>query len=191
MVRVKEHRSQWVTLVGEVVRPGKYYLQGSKTLLELLTEAGGFTAHASGEVLLSRLDEPRVLMSDGGSTADETVRIFLSPEQSAAQQQEALSLRLTHGDMVTATSTQSFFVSGEVKNPGSYPLSPGLTVLKAVSVAGGLSQVREQGQGRDPPEEERRRDEAHPRRPRRYRGRQDPDVPLEPEDIIKVGKRVF
>ena len=32
-VGVKEHRSQWITLVGEVVRPGKYFLQGSKTLL--------------------------------------------------------------------------------------------------------------------------------------------------------------
>src|SRR3990172_571837 len=45
-VRVKEHRSQWITVVGDVVRPGKYFLQGSKTLLELLTEAGGFNPHA-------------------------------------------------------------------------------------------------------------------------------------------------
>ena len=46
IVRVKEYRSQWVTVIGEVVRPGKYYLQGAKSMLELLTEAGGFTSRA-------------------------------------------------------------------------------------------------------------------------------------------------
>lgn len=190
MVRVKEHRSQWVTLVGEVVRPGKYYLQGTKTLLDLLTEGGGFTTRASGEVLVSRLDEPRLLMGDDGPTGDGTVRIFLSPEQSAAQQKEALSLRLTHGDIVTATATQSFFVSGEVKNPGSYPLSPGLTVLQAVSVAGGLSKFGSKGKV-----EILRKKGGDTKILRVDLGDiengKTPDVLLEPEDIVKVGKRVF
>jgi polysaccharide export outer membrane protein len=191
MVRVKEHRSQWVTLVGEVVRPGKYYLQGSKTLLELLTEAGGFTTQASGELLLSRFDEPRVLMSDSSPEGAGTLRVFLSPEQSAAQQKDALALHLSHGDMVTATSTQSFFVSGEVKNPGSYPLSPGLTVLKAVSVAGGLSKFGSKGKV----EILRKKAGGEAKLIRvdldDIENGKTPDVPLEPEDIIKVGKRVF
>ena len=46
---------------------------------------------------------------------------------------------------MTATSTQFFYVSGEVKNPGSYPITPGLTVLKAVSVAGGLTKFGSKG----------------------------------------------
>ena len=32
-----------------------------------------------------------------------------------------------------------FYINGEVKNPGAYPYQPGLTVQKAVSIAGGFS----------------------------------------------------
>jgi polysaccharide export outer membrane protein len=185
-VRVKEHRSQWITLVGEVTRPGKYFLQGSKTLLELLTEAGGFTPHASGEVVVSR-DDP----SENDDGSGDAVRIFLSPEQPPAEQKSALSLKLGNGDIVTAISIQFFYVSGEVKNPGSYPITPGLTVLKAVSVAGGLTKFGSRGKV----EILRRGGDGGTARIKvdlgDIEGGKKPDVPLEPEDIIKVGKRVF
>lgn len=190
-VRVKEHRSQWVTLVGEVVRPGKYYLQGQKTLLDLLTEAGGFSAQASGEVMVSHSDAVLVAGRDGDAPDDETVRVFLSPEQPPAQQKQALSLRLRNGDIVTATSTQFFYVSGEVKHPGSYPITPGLSVLKAVSVAGGLSKFASKGKVeilRKLPNGETKRIKVDLGD---IEGGKKPDVPLEAEDIIKVGKRVF
>jgi polysaccharide export outer membrane protein len=186
-VRVKEHRSQWVTLVGETVRPGKYYLQGSKTLLDLLTEAGGFTGQASGEVIVSR---PRDAGVDGDS-GDNTMRIFLTPEQRPAQQKEALSLKLQHGDIVTATSTELFYVSGEVKNPGSFTLTPGLTVLKAVSVAGGLGKFGSKGKV----EILRKLPDGGTKILKVDLGDiedgKKPDVPIQAQDIIKVGKRVF
>ena len=34
-----------------------------------------------------------------------------------------------------------FYVNGEVKRPGGYPYTPGLTVQKALSLAGGLTQL--------------------------------------------------
>jgi polysaccharide export outer membrane protein len=190
MVRVKEHRSQWVTVVGEVARPGKYYLQGTKTLLDLLTEAGGFTTEASGEVIVSRLDQPLIRGSEDNGGED-SIRVVLSPEQSAAQQKEALSLALSNGDIVTATSTQFFFISGEVKNPGSFPITPGLTVLKAVSLAGGLSKFG----GKGKVEILRKLSNGETQRIKvdlgDIEGGKKPDVPLEAQDIIKVGKRVF
>ena len=189
-VRVKEHRSQWIALVGEVVRPGKYFLQGSKTLLELLTEAGGFTSQASGEVVVSRPDAPESPAASGNGD-NEPVRIFLSPDQPPAQQKAALSLQMRNGDIITATSTQFFYVSGEVKNPGSYPITPGLTILKAVSVAGGLTKFGSKGKV----EILRKVSQSGTERIKvdlgDIEGGKKPDVPLEPEDIIKVGKRVF
>ena len=193
IVRVKEHRSQWITLVGEVVRPGKYYLQGRKSLLELMTEAGGFTTQASGEVIVTRLnDEASVLMGqDGGSPEDVAFRVMLTPDQSPTEQKAALSLQLRNGDIVTATSTQFFFISGEVKRPGSYPVTSGLTVLKAVSVAGGLTKFG----GKGKVEILRKLADGSNQRIKVdlgdiERGKK-PDIPLQPEDIIKVGKRVF
>jgi polysaccharide export outer membrane protein len=176
---VKEHRSQWTTLVGEVQRPGKYFLQGSKTLLDLLTEAGGFTIQASGEVLVSRPDESG------------PIRILLSPDQPSSQQKAALSLVLRNGDIVTATATQFFYVSGEVKNPGSYPITPGLTVLKAISVAGGLTKFGSKGKV----EILRKVSETETEKIKvdldDIQGGKRPDLPLAAEDIITVGKRVF
>jgi polysaccharide biosynthesis/export protein VpsN len=35
---------------------------------------------------------------------------------------------------------RNFFVNGEVEKPGGYPFSPGLTVRKAISIAGGFKE---------------------------------------------------
>ena len=189
-VRVKEHRSQWITLVGEVVRPGKYFLQGPKTLLELLTEAGGFTPQASGDVVVSRPDAHQT-PAGGENGGNEPVRISVSPDQPPARQKAALSLQLGNGDIVTATSTQFFYVSGEVKNPGSYPITPGLTVLKAVSVAGGLTKFGSKGKVEILRKVSQRGTERIKVDLGDIERGKKPDMPLEAEDIIKVGKRVF
>lgn len=39
---------------------------------------------------------------------------------------------------VTIDEYRSFFVNGMVEKPGGYPYSPGLTVRKAISIAGGF-----------------------------------------------------
>ncbi len=194
IVRVKEYRSQWVTLIGEVVRPGKFYLQGSKTMLDLLTEAGGFTSRASGEVIVSRLDQqqPSLFMTeDNGDGAESAVRIFLTPDQPPSEQKEALSFLLRSGDIVTATSTRFFFISGEVKRPGSYPITGGLTVLKAVSVAGGLTKFGAKGKVEILRKSSKRGSQRIRVDLEDIENGKKPDVPLESEDIIKVGKRVF
>src|SRR5260370_27202574 len=53
-VSVKEYRSQFVWMAGEVNQPGRKALKGPMRLLDALREAGGFTARASGEGLLQR-----------------------------------------------------------------------------------------------------------------------------------------
>jgi len=41
---------------------------------------------------------------------------------------------------VTISEYRAVFVNGQVKTPGSFPFQPGLTVRKAVSLAGGLTE---------------------------------------------------
>lgn len=41
---------------------------------------------------------------------------------------------------VTIDEYRNFFVNGEVDKPGGYPFAPGLTVRKAVSLAGGFKE---------------------------------------------------
>ena len=72
-----------------------------------------------------------------------------------------------------------------------FPITPGLTILKAVSVAGGLSKFG----GKSKVEILRKTPDGGTSRIKvdlgDIEGGKKPDVPLEAQDIIKVGKRVF
>lgn len=41
---------------------------------------------------------------------------------------------------VSIVEYRSFSIGGEVKNPGSYPYEPGLTIKKAINIAGGATE---------------------------------------------------
>lgn len=65
--------------------------------------------------------------------------------QSAQQLTDVITAKLRDGYLhnpsvnVTVQQYRSFFVNGEVRNPGSYGYEPGLTLAKAVSLAGGMT----------------------------------------------------
>lgn len=65
--------------------------------------------------------------------------------QSAEQLTDSLTEKLRDGYLrnpsvnVTVQKYRSFFVDGEVRSPGSYGYEPGLTLAKAVSLAGGMT----------------------------------------------------
>ena len=64
---------------------------------------------------------------------------------------ELITKRLADGFLknprvvIYITKYRNFFVSGEVKNPGGYPYEEGLTVLKAVTLAGGFTNRASEG----------------------------------------------
>jgi polysaccharide export outer membrane protein len=62
-------------------------------------------------------------------------------ELSSAIGQEAKSRSILNDPSVSVevTNSRPFFVLGEVSKPGQYPYQPGMTVLTAVSVAGGFT----------------------------------------------------
>lgn len=63
-------------------------------------------------------------------------------EEAEAAIADALRAKqLVNNPSVTAqvTKFRPFFILGEVRNPGSYPYMPGLSLLSAVSIAGGYT----------------------------------------------------
>ena len=52
---------------------------------------------------------------------------------------DELNVELKDGDVVYVLRTEEVHVIGEVKKPGSYPYEAGMTVLKALSLAGGVT----------------------------------------------------
>jgi polysaccharide export outer membrane protein len=131
-VSVKEYRSQFVWVLGEINKPGRQALKGRMRLQDALLEAGGFTAGASGEILVERKE---------GTFADgTTVRRFRFPRGGPAPGSLAdLETVLERGDVVTASVARYVTVAGEVVRPGRYALEEGTTVTALVSSAGGLT----------------------------------------------------
>jgi polysaccharide export outer membrane protein len=129
-VDVREYQSQWVTIIGEVRNPGQYVLKRNMRLIDLLAAAGGVTKEAGSEALITRRAEdenaPRHILVDRDGT--------LSQENGGGNP------LLVHGDIVTIGEKKVFFIRGEVNKPGMYYLENGMTVMKAISVAGGLAQ---------------------------------------------------
>ncbi len=73
--------------------------------------------------------------------------VGLTPTQLAAQITEKLSKLVNNPEVtviVTAINSQRIYVLGEVARAGAYPMLPNMTVLQAISSAGGLGQFANQ-----------------------------------------------
>jgi polysaccharide biosynthesis/export protein len=129
-VSIKEYRSQFVWVEGEVVHGGRRPLRGSTRLVDVLVAAGGLTEAASGEVVVERRD---------GRFADGTaVKSFFLSGVKAPDELSALSTLLVNRDLVSARKVRYVQVSGAVTRPGRYPLRRG-TVAEALAAAGGVT----------------------------------------------------
>jgi len=186
-VVVSEYRSKTIFVVGEVMRPGTYPLSGSRTLVEALARAGPTTANAAAEVVIVRPQgevQGPVLPNQigvGGALAPgqaEVIRVNLRDIQ-AGDLSKNIALR--PNDTVFVPQAPKVFVSGEVRNPGAYPFSPGTTVRQAISLAGGLTEDGSSGRIRVVRETEGKAREVKIRL----------DEPIQPGDTIVVKSKLF
>jgi polysaccharide biosynthesis/export protein len=137
-VDVEQFRSRSIFVVGEVRSPGKYPMAGQMTLIEALAAAGSTTPNASTEVLILR---PRDTNAAQPLTPDQANQANVSRVSLADLQLGRLSenVSLMEGDTIFVPKADKFFITGQVKTPGAYTYERGLTVLQAISLAGGLT----------------------------------------------------
>jgi polysaccharide biosynthesis/export protein len=138
-IEVEQYRSRSIFVVGEVRSPGKYALSGEMTLIEALAQAGSTTQAAGAEVLVLRPSEAAdgTQLEPGATPANRTTRVNLSDLQSGKVLNDVI---LGEGDTVFVPKAERFYVTGHVRTPGAYTYEPGMTVLQAISLAGGLSE---------------------------------------------------
>ena len=129
-VFVEEYRSKKVTVLGEVNRPGLNELQGSISLLELISRAGGLTEDAGGLITIKR-KRP--------NTNDEKKVINIDIEKLIEQGDTSLNISIQDGDSIYVAKAGVFYITGEVERPGSYKHDENPTILKAITLAGGLT----------------------------------------------------
>jgi polysaccharide export outer membrane protein len=129
-VEVDQYKSQSVFVSGEVRSPGKITMVGSTmTLLDALGQAGSPTPTASTEIVITRRG------ADPNAMPDE-IRVNRRDVETGRAAQD---LYLRDGDVIFVPKTETFYISGLVRNPGSYVLDPGMTVEQALALAGGLT----------------------------------------------------
>jgi polysaccharide export outer membrane protein len=112
-------------------------LTGSVTLIEALAQAGSVTSGAGSDVLIlhpkGTTKGAPTLPQEGDADVQ---RVSLRDIQSGKLSQ---NVQIRDGDTIFVPKADRFFVTGQVRNPGSYVLEPGTTVLQAISMAGGVS----------------------------------------------------
>ncbi len=137
-VAVAEYRSRRVFVMGEVRSPGAYPLAAGTSLIEVLALAGSLTTSASGTAVVVR-EGGAAPPGDAAPAAEgaETVRVNLRDLESGDL---SGNLVLRDGDTVLVPRAEVVFVFGEVRSPGSYPIQEGMTVLQALSLAGGSTE---------------------------------------------------
>ncbi|MFO0768862.1 MAG: SLBB domain-containing protein [Nitrospiraceae bacterium] len=144
---------------GEVKAPGRYLYEKGLTVHKALSLAGGRTDKAErGTIVITRLVDgvPRQL-----EVSDDAL--------------------LEPGDFVLIPTLKKVYVDGEVKRAGDYPYERNLTVHKAITMAGGVTDKASIGSAKIL---------------RKMNGREESlpatlDGPLLPEDIIVVPRSFF
>jgi polysaccharide biosynthesis/export protein len=135
-VDVEQFRSQSVFVMGEVRTPGKYILSGSITLLDALAQAGSPSPAAGADVLIlhpkTQVEGPTL---PNQRDADVT-RVNLREIEDGRLSR---NVTILDGDTIFVPKAERFFVTGMVRSPGSYVLERNMTVLQAISTAGGIS----------------------------------------------------
>ncbi len=140
-VEIATYRSRSIFVLGEVRNPGRYSIQGPQTLLEVIAHAGSTTATASDTIIVQRYKDGianalTAALPNDARTA-EVMRVSL---EDLRQGRLSANILLQDNDTIIVPPAERFYVSGYVKQPGSFVLRSGMTVRQAIAEAGGVSE---------------------------------------------------
>jgi polysaccharide biosynthesis/export protein len=176
-VMVKEIKSRPVYFIGGFGKPGVMQLTRELTLLQAISVVGGVVPNADAEKgFLLRGDK----------------RIPIDFNRLVQRGDLSQNPKLEPGDSIVVPLADAVYVNGEVKAPGSVKYTQDLTILKALTQVGGLTPLASAGRvdvlrGNAEKKERIRVDvDKMMRSPD-----ENPDIRLQPNDIIFVPQRLF
>ncbi len=170
-VNIVQFRSQQVSVLGNVNKPGRYPLETTgMRLSEMLSLAGGVAPTGADEV---------VLITRRGGTSQrvevDLVDLFASGDVSKDP-------GLVAGDVLYVNRAPNFYIYGQVNRPGMYTLERSMTLAQAIAKGGGLTL---------------RGTDRSVRLHRRYGGKSvqvlEPKLedPIRPDDLVFIRESVF
>jgi len=160
-VEVVGYASRYVTVLGNVGSPGLVPINRAYKLSEILARVGGVRADGADYVIVTGPDgkENRYnveKMSAGDASQDPNV---------------------APGEKIFSPTADLFYISGQIRSPGAYPMKSGTTVAQAIAKAGGLTES-----GSDKKVSARRNGQ---------KVKLQADAKIEAGDVLSVGERLF
>jgi polysaccharide export outer membrane protein len=119
--------SRYATVLGAVGAPGLLPLDRNYRLSEVLAKIGGRNGAGADYILVTH--------AAGGPTE----RYYIAKLASGTPDQDPI---VKSGDKIFIPTAEAevFYISGQVNRPGSYPVTEGLTVRRALAEGGGVTE---------------------------------------------------
>ena len=124
---VLQFQSKFVSVLGDINRPGKYALDRPSTLSDVIAMAGGINSNGSDKVTLIRSAEGKT------TKLDFDFRDLITKSDIKNNPQ-------LFGDDIVYVNAREVSILGQVNRPGKYSVASGVrTVIDFLSQAGGIS----------------------------------------------------
>jgi polysaccharide export outer membrane protein len=144
-VFVKEYHAQPVSVIGAVEKPGLYQLTGPRTLIEMLSMAGGLakrsSAPAGRTVYVTREEGFADFQPVEGMGLVASDKVEINLQRLLYSREAALNIEIKPLDIISVSKADIVYVVGEVKRAGGFVLEDRerVTVLQALALAEGLT----------------------------------------------------
>ena len=124
---VKQYRSKQVSVLGQVNHPGKYPLESTSTVTDLLAMAGGVTLAGSDSLIMTHKQD--------GKSQEITINIPALFQGGIAD----LNRQVSDNDVIYVPRAPVFYIYGQVQHPGAFRLEQNMNVMQALSLGGGIT----------------------------------------------------
>jgi polysaccharide biosynthesis/export protein len=123
-VQVVSYASRYVTVLGAVGTPGLIPVDRPYRLSEILARVGGVKEIGADYAVLRTKEGEKNYSVKELATGDSNSDPYVQP-----------------GDKIFVPNADMFYIKGQVKDPGGYPLPPHMTLVMALARGGGLTDL--------------------------------------------------
>lgn len=123
---VMQFTSQQISILGDVLKPGRYPLERTSSLVEVLALAGGISPNGSDIVTILSQSEGKTTKYD-----------YDLPD--LLRNGKGVNIKIYTDDIIYVPHAPMFYIYGEVQRAGQFRLERNMTVAQALAVGGGLT----------------------------------------------------
>lgn len=144
-VFVTEFHAQPVSVIGAVEKPGIYQLTGRRTLIEMLSMAGGLakrtSAPAGKSLYVTRKEGFGDLSVAEGMQLVAPEKLEINISRLLYSHEDVLNIEIQPRDTISVTKADIVYVVGSIRKPGGFVLEDRekVTVMQALAMAEGFS----------------------------------------------------